>query len=302
MQITPAECDRFYRVWFSLLLHANRKYGLIEGLKAPADPLRLSISVEDASALRDKVWAEDDALDSFVADNPHALPPGDLALSSSWRHRVSGHFFIFRHLKRYTVFLDDSSPARAYGVLGLRSPMEEVVGPYLPIMVEAILLPFEDKIVYDGLLAPYPVLFGGGIRASLNDAYRDAKEREGIITQLGVEFSPQIVAERNAAANARLLKAFEKHMLQTGLSPTTAQQHAEVLSIFSREFLSEAYPEQSLREIELDQLRQFLRDWLPQHAPARQKKAHTSLKRFVWFLRDTGRIDWGKAQAALDVL
>jgi len=49
--------------------------------------------------LRDALWADDALRDRFIADNPAGLPPADLALVASWRHRLAGSFFIERYLK-----------------------------------------------------------------------------------------------------------------------------------------------------------------------------------------------------------
>ena len=114
--------------------------------------------------LRNALWADDTLRESFIADNPAGLPPADLALVASWQYRLAGNFFIVRHLKKYAVFLSEGSPAHAYGVLGLVSPIEEVVGPTVHIYVQAVLLPFEDQIIYDSLLIPYSIFFGPGIR------------------------------------------------------------------------------------------------------------------------------------------
>jgi hypothetical protein len=53
-------------------------------------------------------------------------------------------------------------------------------------MVDTVLLPFRGRIVYDGHLAGpgMRLHFGGGIRRMLEDAYRQAKARSGIITSL----------------------------------------------------------------------------------------------------------------------
>jgi hypothetical protein len=40
------------------------------------------------------------------------------------------------------------------------------------------------QIIYDSLLVPYSVSFGSGIRRSLNEDYRQAQERDGVITSL----------------------------------------------------------------------------------------------------------------------
>ena len=98
-----------------------------------------------------------------------------------WRdHRVDGRFHVFRHLKRHTIFLSSKDPARAFGVLGWMDPLQVLV-PYPPVIVEAVLLPFHRRIIYDGLLTtsgPTRV-FGGGVRRMFDDTYRDAKARWG---------------------------------------------------------------------------------------------------------------------------
>ena len=108
-----------------------------------------------------------------------------MEIVASWKHALVGRFYIFRYLAKYTVFLSAAdSPNKAYGVLGLADPIEEVVGPYLPVLVNAVLLPFKGQIIYDGLLAPYSISFGGGVRRMLNEDYNQAKEAFGIITSL----------------------------------------------------------------------------------------------------------------------
>jgi hypothetical protein len=54
----------------------------------------------------------------------------------------------------------------------------------LPRYVETVLLPFEDKIIYDGFIAPYNVSFGSGYARSFKDTYREVKEKDGIIVNL----------------------------------------------------------------------------------------------------------------------
>jgi hypothetical protein len=106
----------------------------------------------------------------------------------SWRHLVAGKFYIFRELKKHTVFLSSEDQPIAYGVTALTQPFEELIGSYRPVLIDTVLLPFKDKIVYDGLLAGMGVSlsFGPGIRRMLNESYQAAKNRHGIITSLPV--------------------------------------------------------------------------------------------------------------------
>ena len=122
----------------------------------------------------------------------------------SWRHLVHGKFYVFRELKKYTVFLSTDKQPVAYGVLALSQPFEELVGPYLPVLTQTVLLPFKDTIVYDGLLSSYRISFGPGIRRSLNESFKEAKARHGIVTSLPMSDEPLAAesAESQASAEA----------------------------------------------------------------------------------------------------
>jgi hypothetical protein len=103
----------------------------------------------------------------------------------AWKHAIVGEFYVFRYLTNYTIFLSSGgSPNKAYGILGLADPLEEIIGPYLPRLVKAVLLPFKDRIIYDGLFSGYNISFGGGIKRMLNEEYKQAKEAFGIIMSL----------------------------------------------------------------------------------------------------------------------
>jgi hypothetical protein len=72
-----------------------------------------------------------------------------------------------------------------YGVLGLYDPIEVVVrGQPLPVLLKTTLLPFKGQIIYDGLVEPYSVLFGKGIRTDLEAIFKRLKATEGIVEQL----------------------------------------------------------------------------------------------------------------------
>ena len=63
-------------------------------------------------------------------------------------------------------------------------------------MVQTVLLPFKDQIVYDGLLTSYSISFGPGIRRSLNESFKEAKARHGIVTSLPMSDRPMAPRKR----------------------------------------------------------------------------------------------------------
>ncbi len=157
----------------------------------PAGPDELaSLAPELRIKVRDAFLNHADLIDSFVEENPANLSGEELAIVRSWRNLVAGKFYILRELAKHTVFLSTAKPAIAYGVLSLAQPLEELVGPRLPVLIETVLLPFRDKIVYDGLIASYGISFGPGVRRMLNDTFKEAKACHGIVTSLPLSDKP----------------------------------------------------------------------------------------------------------------
>ena len=140
--------------------------------------------------VRDAFLKHTDLIESFVDENPAHLSDDELDIVRSWRHLVAGKFYVFRELKKYTVFLSATDPAIAYGVLALSQPFEELIGPYLPVLTQTVLLPFKGMIVYDGLMSSYNISFGPGIRRNLNEDFKEAKARHGIVTSLPMSDEP----------------------------------------------------------------------------------------------------------------
>lgn len=182
MILPESDVKLFYRLYHSLLFYVNIRHKIIDGLKRPADLHKLNL--DDLQKLKDRLYLSPDLIDSFVKDNTENFSPLELEIASTWKNFVKGRFYIVRHLKNYTVFLDSRDPAKAYGVLGIITSFEEMVGPNLPIVVEVVLLPFKNRIIYDGTLLSFNVLFGTGIRRSINDSFSQAKTNFGIITSL----------------------------------------------------------------------------------------------------------------------
>ena len=292
MNLPPYQTDRFYRIWFVLLHYVNEQRKLAPGF--PDTPGEASIDPSDALQLRNALWADDTLLESFVATNPEGLSSTDLELIASWHYRVAGTFFVVRHLKKYSVFLSEEPAAHAYGVLGLVSPIEEVIGPYLPAFVQAVLLPFEGQIIYDSLLQPYTISFGSNIRRRLNDTYRNMQEREGIITVLGP--ANQNEARKEVLArNAKILSAFRKDLAGKGLSSGMTEQHASNIDAFAQNWLLIQEPPRGLLDTTLADVQTYL-------STTGSRTNTTSFKRFVRFLIDTNRMDYERAAPLHDFL
>jgi hypothetical protein len=79
---------------------------------------------------------------------------------------------------------DKGEENRLYIVKGMTTSIAEVMSRRLPVMLETVLLPFNDKIIYDSFMASYSVGFGEGIKNSLEEEYNEAKETYGLASTL----------------------------------------------------------------------------------------------------------------------
>lgn len=205
MELPFEDADLFCRLHRSLMFFVNQRLRAINDKPAsPEDyshlPLPTRLKVHKAFLKHPEL------IDAFVAENPFGLDESELEIVGAWKHFVAGEFYVLRHLKNYTVFLSSTSPAVAYGVVALFEPLDDLIGLPLPALVETTLFPFKGRIVYDGLLNAFNVLFGPGVRGDLDWAYKEAKLRQGIVTTL----PPNAASAAPAAAKRSTTKAKKK--------------------------------------------------------------------------------------------
>lgn len=104
---------------------------------------------------------------------------------SNWKRRVPGKFVMLKHLKNYTIFMNVEHGGKLYAVTGIIDSLDEMFhSSHLPLFVEAVLIPFENKVIYDSLLMPYSIHIGSNMRRSFNEEYREIKKNYGISTTL----------------------------------------------------------------------------------------------------------------------
>src|ERR1700745_4029983 len=141
MLLTPQDVALFFKLHRALMFFVSRRFKVIpEDIASPEE--FSSLSPEVGLKVREAFLKHTDLIQAFVDENPAHLSNEELAVVRSWQHLVHGKFYIFRELKNYRVFLWSAKQPVAYGVLALSQPFEELVGPYLPVLIETVLLPF----------------------------------------------------------------------------------------------------------------------------------------------------------------
>lgn len=179
MILRDEDAALFYRAWGALLTWANDQRNIVPRFPrpTPGHPIAPSLAVQ----IKKVVWAEDVLREQFLAEGAAHLGDEERDLIASWKHRVSEKFILLKHLQKHSIFMGKD----VYCVLGIYTPFE-VMFPNVPMFVEAVLLPFRDVIITDGLLQspPVQISFGGGARRGFNAQYGAARAASEIRTAL----------------------------------------------------------------------------------------------------------------------
>ena len=187
--LAPHELEQFLKLHRALMFFVNQRLSVVPDKIATPEEFA-ALPPEVRLLVREALNGNLDLIETFVVENPAHLTEDELDIVRSWRHLVTGQFYVFRELKKVTVFLSATSPAIAYGILALSQPFEELIGPSLPVLTQTVLLPYKNRIVYDGLMSSYNISFGPGIRRNLIQEFKDAKARQGIVTSLPISDTP----------------------------------------------------------------------------------------------------------------
>ena len=183
MHLLQSDSSMFYKIWLGILEYTNQKYKAAPKLKAIKTAK--AINPAELVPIRDVLWQNTVIIDEFIQKNPYSFEQQDLDILSSWKRRIPGKFIMLKHLKNYTVFMSAEDGGKLYAVTGIIDSLDEMFhSSHLPLFVEAVLIPFEDKIIYDSLLMSYNIHIGSNARRSFNEEYRDIKARQGILTTI----------------------------------------------------------------------------------------------------------------------
>jgi len=217
MHLTQKEIEQFYKLWYALIYGVNKIHKVLPSFNKPVYGTNVDVSQEQFCAIRDEMWNNPQWIDEFLKMHDDGeFTESERAIIYSWRKKfVRSRFVIMKHLAKYSVLMSfgDEKETKLYGALGISDSFKDMCDSYAPIMVDAVLLPFGEKIIFDSFIASYNISFGSGMRASLKDTYDEVKFSNGIITSLAdgavAEVSKPKAAPRNKVPDIMKVKQEE---------------------------------------------------------------------------------------------
>ena len=193
-KLSSSEARLFHKLMDSLLFYANGQLTIIKNCKNKENFFKNDI--EKTVPLRQKLFFDASLIDSFVSENPDKFNEEELEIVSSWKTSKEREFFLTKHEKEYSLFLEPKEQ-KVYGVLGITDSFSEMFGGFAPVMIKLRLLPFKGRIIYDGIFFPYSITFGGGMRLSLKAESEASIQKYGVI----ISFDAPIIEKKNSDAD-----------------------------------------------------------------------------------------------------
>ncbi|MCX6741733.1 MAG: hypothetical protein NTX24_00970 [Candidatus Pacearchaeota archaeon] len=173
------EAELFYKIMNQLIYFANSRFNLVNNFPKPEEG---TWEEEDIQKITEKIFSKPEIILSFCSENPAMLNKDEIEIAKTWKTFVKDKFMVFTN-KDKTIFFSSEKNPKAYEVWGIRNTFFDLL-PFEPIMLEAILVPFREKIVYSSSLRLFPISFGGGYKRSLERDFQISKNKFGIISSL----------------------------------------------------------------------------------------------------------------------
>jgi hypothetical protein len=119
-------------------------------------------------------------LDSYLTEN-QKLTSIEKDILKGFKLKISSKFIILKQLSNYAIFMEVYSE-KFYEVLALSDTFQDMLES-LPVFVNATILPFKGKIIYDGFMTR-EVFIGKNMENNLLTQYKTAKENKTIIKEI----------------------------------------------------------------------------------------------------------------------
>lgn len=176
MILTEREYRVFLKTHLGLLFHTGQIANIINKKERFENFVKEGLSIK--FKCREHFLENADVLESYIETNFEKLTSEEISILMGFKKLVSSKFIIYKCLNEHAIFID-TKDNKVYAVKALGDPFPDLFH-HFPILVEATILPFKDKIIYDGFLITSDMYFGGGLKATIKKIYCHA-ERNGQI-------------------------------------------------------------------------------------------------------------------------
>ena len=179
MTLTEQEYNEYLKAHLGLLFFAGLTTGILPENTAYEKFLYADMQLK--FQCRNAFIEDQSLLDEYLELNAAYRTAGEIDILNGFRKIIPGRFIIYNCLKDHAVFMD-AKGEKQYAVKALGDRFDELIHDF-PAVVSTAILPFKDKIIYDGFMSLEAVV-GPNITRNLKEDYKNAREQNKIIHTL----------------------------------------------------------------------------------------------------------------------
>ncbi len=180
MPLSDSDYQLFMNTYLPLLYFTGLVHGIIPEKTSFKSFIR-TMPKSTKFECRQQLIQDENIVRKFMAKNGAYLSLEERKIIDGLSKRIKGKFIIYKLLTDRAIFLGEENIF--YEVYELSDPFDTLVNN-MPCVVEASILPFQNRIVYDGFLQPYNVHIGPNMRKDMREHYKKAKEDGRIVKSL----------------------------------------------------------------------------------------------------------------------
>lgn len=137
----------------------------------------------EISDIRDYFATRPKIIDTYLAKEQDSLNGLELKTIKNFKNMLYDQFIIMERINNSEVLAWNIQNKKIYLVYGLYDPIAEVVQE-LPCIASLILLEYEERIVFDGLMGVNRVEIGNNMLLDMIEEYRKLRDANGVVLRL----------------------------------------------------------------------------------------------------------------------
>jgi hypothetical protein len=180
MTLTDIEYKTFLKTHIELLFYVGQKSKIISDRLDFKEFVDTDFSIK--LKCRDFFLDNKKILDDYLIANFDKLTTNEISILTGFKKTITSDFVIFKCLTRNAIFID-TKDNRFYAVKALGDGFDHFFDRF-PVLVQTTILPFNDHIIYDGFMKSQGIYFGSGMKSTMNEDYKLAKNNNQILTTI----------------------------------------------------------------------------------------------------------------------
>lgn len=121
-------------------------------------------------------------LDEYLETRSDSLTIDQIKILEGFKKKIESDFVIFKCFSKHAILID-TVDNKIYAIKALADRFDSFFSEF-PVLCNMTILPFKDKIIYDGFIKSEGISFGRNMTMEMNMKYKQAKIDKTIITTI----------------------------------------------------------------------------------------------------------------------